>query len=55
MAMRLLLSSFVAVTSALVYPASVQLTRASDARVMPINSLWTEQDRAVLVFLRHFG
>ena len=51
---RLLLCGL-ACASALVYPASVQVTRASDSKVLPLNSLWTADDRAVLCFLRHFG
>ena len=35
--------------------AGVQVTRASDAQNVELASLWSEQDRAVLVFLRHFG
>ena len=34
---------------------AVSVTRASDARVQPLNSLWSTDERAVLVFLRHFG
>jgi hypothetical protein len=34
---------------------TVQVTRASDARPIALSSLWTEDERAVLVFLRHFG
>ena len=33
----------------------VTVTRASDALPMRLGSLWSEDERAVLVFLRHFG
>lgn len=55
--MRFLLAALLATASALSYPAlqRAPVTRASDAAVMPITSLWQEEDRAVVVFLRHFG
>lgn len=47
-----------AATAALVsYPAlqAAPVTRASDGTRLPLTSLWGAEDRAVLVFLRHFG
>ena len=35
--------------------STVQVVRASDYCKTPISDLWTENDKAVLVFLRHFG
>jgi hypothetical protein len=35
--------------------STVQVVRASDYYKTPISDLWTENDKAVLVFLRHFG
>ena len=34
---------------------TVQVTRASDAQSLPLTSLWQPDERAALVFLRHFG
>jgi len=34
---------------------TVRVTRASDALSLPLTSLWQPDERAALVFLRHFG
>ena len=46
-----------AAASVLSYPAlqAAQVTRASDFKNLQLTSLWQEDDRAVVVFLRHFG
>ena len=61
MLLRLLLTWLACVPSAALVVAArpklagVQVTRASDAASVNLASLWAEDERAVLVFLRHFG
>ena len=46
-----------ATTSSATYEGmrGVQVTRASDSQSLELTSMWGEQDRAALFFLRHFG
>ena len=57
MKLRLLCIAISTVPSALalLVAANPTLTRASDASKVGLTSLWKEDERSVLVFLRHFG